>query len=93
MGSAYNENVHQVVELCCELLTLVHNACMAESLDGGSILAYARISECASRMQVTAEKRRRVLAEIRWEDEIGKGALLLNSARQVSMGTEPLCQF
>jgi hypothetical protein len=92
MGSAYNENVHQVVELCCEMLTLVHNACMAESRDGGSILAYARISECASRMQATAEKRRQLLAEIQCENEFDKGARILNPTRQVSRGTGTVCQ-
>ena len=62
MGSAYNENIHQIVELCCELLTLVQNACISESREGGSILAYARICECASRIRATAEKRRETVA-------------------------------
>ena len=62
MGSAHNENIHQIIELCCELLTLVQNACISESHEGSSVLAYARISECASRIQGTAERRRETIA-------------------------------
>lgn len=62
MGSAYNENIYQIVELCCELLTLVQNAFISESREGGSIFAYTRISECASRIQANAEKRREAVA-------------------------------
>jgi hypothetical protein len=93
MGSAYYENIHQVVDLCCELLASVHNACMAEFCDGGSILAYARVSECASRIQATVEKRRQLLAEIQCENEIDKGAWILTSTRQASIQTGPLGQL
>ena len=79
MGTAHNQNVHQVVELCCEMLTLVQDACMAESQEGGSILAYARISECASKIQTTAEKRRQALAEAQWENEVERGTWGLNT--------------
>jgi hypothetical protein len=93
MGSAYNDNVYQVVDLCCELLALVHNACMAEFRDGGSILAYARVSECASKIQATAEKRRQLLAEIQWENEIDKSAWILNSTRRTSIQVGTLGQL
>ena len=38
MGSAYNENIHQLIEFCCELLTLVQHACISEASEGGSVL-------------------------------------------------------
>jgi hypothetical protein len=90
MGSAHYENVHQVVDLCCELLASVHNACMAEFRDGGSILAYTRVSECASRILATAERRRQLLAEIQCEDEIDKDSWILNPATQVSIQSAAL---
>jgi hypothetical protein len=62
VGSAYNENIHQLIEFCCELLTLVQNACISEASEGGSVLAYARISDCASKIQGIAEKRRETIA-------------------------------
>ena len=62
MGAVHSEHIHQIIELCCQLLTLVQDACTSESQEGGSLLAYARISECASRIQGTAEKRRENIA-------------------------------
>jgi hypothetical protein len=71
MGSVYHENVHQIVELCCELLTLVQNACISESREGGSILAYAGICDCASRIRMSAEERRHDLARAQWKHALG----------------------
>lgn len=62
MEPAYNEHVQQIFESCCELLALVKNACFCESCEGGSVLAYASISECASRIQAAAEMRREKVA-------------------------------
>jgi hypothetical protein len=62
MGLAYNEDIYEVVELCCELLTLVQNAFTSESRGEGSIMAYTRICKCASRLQNAAEKRRDTIA-------------------------------
>lgn len=62
MGSVHNENIHQIIELCCELLTLVQTACGSERHEGGSILVYTHISECASRIQGAAEERREDIA-------------------------------
>jgi hypothetical protein len=92
MGSAHYENIHQVVDLCCELLASVHNACIEEFRDGGSILAYARVSECASRIQATAERRRQLLAEIQCENEIDKDAWILNPATLVLIQSAALGQ-
>lgn len=62
MRLAYNGDISEIVELCCELLTLVQNAFVFESREGGSILAYTRICKCASRIQSVAEKRRDTIA-------------------------------
>jgi hypothetical protein len=71
MGLAYNENIHEIVELCCELLTLVQNAFISESREGGSIMGYARICECASRIQTASEQRRDTIALSELEYSLG----------------------
>jgi hypothetical protein len=62
MGIAYDEDIYEIVDLCCSLLTLVQNAFIFESREGGNILAYTRICKCASRIQNAAEKRRDTIA-------------------------------
>ncbi len=67
MGLLYDESIHQVVELCCELIGLAQNAYSLESEGKSTILAYTLISECASRIKMTAEKCRWALAETQWQ--------------------------
>lgn len=62
MGKAYSDDICEIVDLCCSLLTLVQDAFISESREGGSILTYTRICKCASRIKNAAEERRDALA-------------------------------
>jgi|WetSurMetagenome_2_1015567.scaffolds.fasta_scaffold03307_2 hypothetical protein len=82
MGYVYNESIHQVVELCCELITLAHDAYSSESQGEESILTYTLISNCASRIQMAAENRRWALAQAQWDTENAIEIPTLRSMRQ-----------
>ena len=53
--------------LCCELLRFAEAARLSEVEGQGSILTYGYISACASRIRITAEARRDMLARTQWE--------------------------
>ena len=78
MISFCNESFRQIDELCCQLLMLVETARSSEFQGEGGMLAYGWISECASRIRMTAEERRQMLARAHLEDTLGEDLRRLN---------------
>jgi hypothetical protein len=72
MVPAYNESFRQIDDLCVQLLLFVEAARLSESQGEGGILAYGFISECASRIRITAEEQRQKLARTQWRHAVGE---------------------
>lgn len=72
MASFYNESFRQIDDLCCQLLMFVETARSSEFQGEGGMLAYGWISDCASRIRMTAEERRQMLARAHLEDTMGE---------------------
>lgn len=72
MASFYNESFRQIDDLCCQLLMFVETARSSEFQGEGGMLAYGWISDCASRIRMTAEERRQMLARAYLEDTLGE---------------------
>jgi len=72
MAAYYNESFRQIDQLCCQLLMLVETVRTSEFQGEGGMLAYGWISECASRIRMTAEERRQMLARAHLEDTLSE---------------------
>jgi hypothetical protein len=72
MVPAYNESFRQIDDLCVQLLLFVEAARRSESQGECGILAYGFISECASKIRITAEEQRQKLARTQWKHAVGE---------------------
>jgi hypothetical protein len=67
MVLSHDEEFREIDDLCCQLLLFVEKARLSESHGAGGILVYSQISECASVIRATAEKRRQMLSQAQFE--------------------------
>jgi len=73
------KNFREIDYLCCQLLLFVETARETESHGEGGILAYGFVSECASRIEAAAEKRRQLLAQAQLNKTMDEDMRSLNS--------------